>query len=162
MDSAEWDSHYCGIDLNVGRADTLLEMDYRRYEFERDDNEVFVSLFATEIHLPWAEHEALYDRFFEQGARMGLVSRYRFIATDRFPDSWIDTAYNLKHGLDPNTKNTDKNYDRLGVLISDARLAGLIDWNVIEDRHRHLEDRNHWESPSEIIDAVARQYPSWA
>lgn len=83
---------------------------------------------------------------------------YRFIALDLFPESWIHLEYNLKKGLDPNTKNTEKNYGRLGDLISEARLAGLIDWNVIEDRHRHLESRSHWDSPAEIIEAVANQY----
>ena len=32
--------------------------------------------------------------------------------------------------------NTDRSYKRLGSIVSDARLAGLIDWNAIEDRLR--------------------------
>lgn len=34
--------------------------------------------------------------------------------------------------------NTDKNYKRLGGIITDARMAGLIDWDAIEDRGRNL------------------------
>lgn len=54
--------------------------------------------------------------------------------------------------------NSQRSYKNLGNLISEGRLAGLIDWNAIEDRTRNLRSRSKWESPQEIIDAVARQY----
>jgi hypothetical protein len=49
-------------------------------------------------------------------------------------------------------------YKRLGSVINDARLAGLIDWYAIEDRTRYVRDLAHWSSPSEIVDACASQY----
>ena len=49
-------------------------------------------------------------------------------------------------------------YKRLGSIINDGRLAGLIDWSAIEDRTRNLITVPHWESPADIISAVARQY----
>lgn len=54
--------------------------------------------------------------------------------------------------------NKDTEYDRLGALISDARLAGLIDWNAITDRTRNLRQLSAWESPASIIDAAAQGY----
>lgn len=54
--------------------------------------------------------------------------------------------------------NNERSYKNLGALISDARLAGLVDWNAIEDRTRNLRQRPKWGSPQEIIDAIARQY----
>ena len=54
--------------------------------------------------------------------------------------------------------NTVNNYKRLGSVINDARLAGLIDWNSIEDRTRNLESLAHWADPSEIVSAVAQQF----
>ena len=54
--------------------------------------------------------------------------------------------------------NTMQNYKRLGGIISDARLAGLIDWESIEDRTRELKNTSIWESPESIIDACAQQY----
>jgi len=83
---------------------------------------------------------------------------YRFIAGDLFPDTWIDSTYNARHGLPPDTKNTTKNYKRLGDIISDARLAGLIDWDAIEDRTRELRSAAHWNSPSSIVRACADQF----
>jgi hypothetical protein len=54
--------------------------------------------------------------------------------------------------------NKDTEYKRLGSIINDARLAGLVDWEAILDRTRNLASLSHWESPSEILYAVAEQY----
>jgi hypothetical protein len=54
--------------------------------------------------------------------------------------------------------NTERSYDRLGSIISAARLAGLIDWELMEDRMRNLKEQPKWEAPSSIIDACARQF----
>jgi hypothetical protein len=55
-------------------------------------------------------------------------------------------------------QNNMKEYKKLGSAINDARLAGLIDWNAIEDRTRNLQGNQHWENPGEIIDASAAGY----
>lgn len=54
--------------------------------------------------------------------------------------------------------NSQKSYDRLGAIISDARLAGLVSWSAIEDRTRHLRTHPAWESPREILEAVSKGY----
>lgn len=54
--------------------------------------------------------------------------------------------------------NTEREYKNLGALISNARLAGLVDWKAIEDRTRFIRRESHWTSPEEIIEAVANQY----
>jgi hypothetical protein len=54
--------------------------------------------------------------------------------------------------------NNEKSYKNLGGLINDARLAGLIDWEAIEDRTRNLKGLQHWTTPKQIIDAVAYSY----
>lgn len=60
--------------------------------------------------------------------------------------------------------NQQKEYKRVGSIVNDARLAGLIDWRAIEDRTRNLRSVAHWQDPSEIIDAVANQFrhDKWA
>jgi hypothetical protein len=83
---------------------------------------------------------------------------YVFIAKDLFPEAWIDEEYNLKHNLARDTKNTLKNYKKLGEIINDGRLAGIIDWDAIEDRTRDLRVGSHWVSPHEIVRACANQY----
>lgn len=54
--------------------------------------------------------------------------------------------------------NKQREYKRLGNVVNDARLAGLIDWLAIEDRTRHLASLAHWSDPSEIVDGAAAQY----
>jgi hypothetical protein len=60
--------------------------------------------------------------------------------------------------------NSQQSYKRLGSIINDARLAGLIDWDHITDRTRNLESLAAWSSPSDIVAAVAAQYRTrrWA
>ena len=61
-------------------------------------------------------------------------------------------------------KNNQKEYKRLGSVINDARLAGLIDWEAIEDRTRSLKSLSHWDSPKDILDVCSQQYriDKWA
>jgi hypothetical protein len=55
-------------------------------------------------------------------------------------------------------ENTKRSYKRLGDLISNGRLAGLIDWSAIEDRGRNLVRHSHWENPSGVIASARRAY----
>jgi len=61
----------------------------------------------------------------------------------------------VARGYLPNRK---KEYDRLGDIIGDARLAGLIDWSAIEDRTRELKQLNHYSDPGEIIRLASRWF----
>src|SRR5258707_11682379 len=54
--------------------------------------------------------------------------------------------------------NQSKSYKRLGSIVSNGRDAGLIDWDAIEDRTRELVTHASWDSPEDIIGAVANQY----
>jgi hypothetical protein len=54
--------------------------------------------------------------------------------------------------------NNQKEYDKLGNIVNDARLAGLIDWDAIVDRTRNLEALGHWESPTDIIRSAELGY----
>lgn len=60
--------------------------------------------------------------------------------------------------------NKDTEYKRLGGIISDARMAGLIDWDRIVDRTRNLRELSNWDSPQEIVEATAKQFrhDKWA
>ena len=54
--------------------------------------------------------------------------------------------------------NQQKQYKRLGNIIGEARLAGLVSWRAIVDRTRHLSEPPSWSSPGSIIDACAHRY----
>lgn len=55
-------------------------------------------------------------------------------------------------------ENNQRSYKRVGNLINDARLAGIVDWNAITDRTRSMKQNSHWNSPKEIINAAIDQY----
>lgn len=65
---------------------------------------------------------------------------YQFVSRDLLPE------------------NSMKEYKRLAGILNDGRMAGLIDWSALEDRTRNLEALAHWESPTDIVDAVSKQY----
>jgi hypothetical protein len=96
--------------------------------------------------------ETICDDYARQGYRLTLRQLYyRFIATDALPESRRDPV--------SGTKNTEKNYKWLGSLVSDARLAGLIDWDHVEDRGREQHGGDSgWGQPSNIIRYGARNY----
>lgn len=61
----------------------------------------------------------------------------------------------VARGLMP---NLDAEYDRLGVTINNARLAGLVDWDAIQDRTRNLRTLPSWDTPADIVLAAAQSF----
>ena len=54
--------------------------------------------------------------------------------------------------------NKQSEYKRIGSIINDARLAGYIDWEAIEDRTRNLSQLSRWTDPGQIIRAAAQSF----
>lgn len=61
-------------------------------------------------------------------------------------------------------ENTVKSYKRIVNIINDARLAGLVDWDAIEDRTRNVETVGTWENPASIVSSAVNCYKTdkWA
>jgi hypothetical protein len=55
-------------------------------------------------------------------------------------------------------ENLLSEYKRLGHIIRDARRAGLIDWDAIEDRTRGLDSWRTYSSPQDALLETAEQY----
>lgn len=54
--------------------------------------------------------------------------------------------------------NHERSYKNLGNLINDARMAGLVDWDAIEDRTRNLRGLSHWSNPRQIVQSAIYSY----
>lgn len=54
--------------------------------------------------------------------------------------------------------NSQKEYQYLSRTLADARLAGRVDWDLIEDRTREVESNSHWESVEGIIDSCVSSF----
>ncbi len=64
---------------------------------------------------------------------------YQFVARDLIP-------------------NRQREYKRLGEIISDGRLLGYLDWGAIEDRTRRCMSWQTFDSPAEAIKEAADSY----
>lgn len=60
--------------------------------------------------------------------------------------------------------NQERSYKNLTNLVNDARMDGLLDWDVIEDRGRRPITRPRWGDGRHFIKSVAPQYHTdmWA
>lgn len=54
--------------------------------------------------------------------------------------------------------NNEREYKKLGDIVTDGRMAGLLDWDALTDRMRKITRLPCWDSPSDIIDACAKQF----
>jgi hypothetical protein len=54
--------------------------------------------------------------------------------------------------------NRVQSYSRLGHIIADGRLAGLVSWTAIEDRERELLGTQTWKSPGEALNNAKTLY----
>lgn len=55
-------------------------------------------------------------------------------------------------------ENSERSYKNTGNLVSDARLAGHIDWDMIKDRGRVQVRNSHWGTPADIVDSAAQSF----
>jgi len=108
-----------------------------------------------------AQLDRIIKEYVAQGYKLTLRQLYYvLVSEDLFPpdrkwrrvggDKWV---------RDPEgTINATPNYKWLGGLVNDGRLAGLLDWEAIEDRTRNLKTVSHWGSPSDIMDSAAASF----
>lgn len=54
--------------------------------------------------------------------------------------------------------NTERSYKRLGSIVNQARMAGLLDWSYIVDRTRNLAGVGYFETPDELVRGLADYY----
>jgi hypothetical protein len=105
---------------------------------------------ACELFVPWKPHaatltvveqaNAIIEEYLAQDFRLTLRQLfYQFVARALLENQFAQ-------------------YKRLGGIIRNARDAGLIDWDAIEDRTREVNTHAFWNSPSHIISDDAEVY----
>jgi len=59
--------------------------------------------------------------------------------------------------------NEEKSYKKLSSMISNGRLAGLVDWDAIEDRVRQPRSQSEFSDLEDLVEAAIRSYrlPRW-
>jgi hypothetical protein len=102
----------------------------------------------------------LYQRFNFADSTLTLIDTMNKIIVDYMEKGFVLTVRQLYYQLVARDviENTQKSYKRVTSIANDARLAGLMDWDAIEDRTRSFVRRQRWENGKQILDAAARSY----
>lgn len=99
-------------------------------------------------------------------ASLEIVERADAICQEYANDDYVITLRQLYYQFVArgHLGNTQENYKRLGSIVNDARLAGLLDWKHMEDRTRNLQSNSHWNSPQSILSSCAYSFrlDKWA
>lgn len=86
------------------------------------------------------ECEEIVDDYQGQGLRLTLRQLYYQLVTKNL------------------IANEEKSYKNVGKLVSNGRLAGLLDWDAIEDRVRQPKTPNHFSGLGELVEVALRAY----
>lgn len=103
--------------------------------------------------------EAFVERKFS-AASVGMVNRVNKILEEYRQQGYRLSLRQLYYQLVArgHIENTQRSYKNVGSLVSNARQAGLIDWEMIEDRGRETVSLSHWDNPADIIESAAHSF----
>jgi hypothetical protein len=103
--------------------------------------------------------DAFRDHAF-RGHNLSLVTALRDIAAEYAAQGMRLTVRQLYYQCLARgwIENNEREYQKIIRLLTDAREAGLFDWDAIEDRGREVVMRPCWRSPAEILKAAASSY----
>jgi hypothetical protein len=101
-----------------------------------------------------------YKHFEFRAPALAMIDVMNEICEDYMQQGFVLTVRQLYYQLVArgHIENTERSYKRTTGLVNDARLAGLMDWDAIEDRTRAFIKRGRWGSANEILASVAKQF----
>lgn len=95
-------------------------------------------------------------------ASLALIETIDEICADYRRQGFVLTVRQLYYQLVARNiiPNTERSYKNTTSLVNDARLAGHIDWDAIEDRTREFISRPRWGDAKDFLGVVMPQYHS--
>jgi len=89
-----------------------------------------------------------------------LIDEMNEIVRDYQQQGFVLTVRQLYYQLVAAAKieNTEQSYKRITSVCNDARMAGLMDWDAIEDRTRDFIRRPRWNDPQDLMDICANTF----
>lgn len=101
-----------------------------------------------------------YQRVSFKADTLALIETMNTIIGEYIAQGFVLTVRQLYYQLVARgvIENTERSYKRTTGTVNDARLAGVMDWDAIEDRTRAFDTRSRWNSGGEILKAVASQF----
>lgn len=99
------------------------------------------------------------------GDRRGIIANANSIVADYERQGYCLTLRQLYYQFVSRNliENSERSYKNLGATISEARLAGLIDWTAIEDRVRVPRMSPDWDNVADLVESAVESYrlPRW-
>ncbi len=101
-----------------------------------------------------------YKSFDFKRETLAMISTLSKIAVEYMAQGYTLTVRQLYYQMVArgHIENTERSYKRVTGVVNDARLAGMIDWDAIEDRTREFIKRSRWRSGAAILSSVAAQF----
>ena len=89
-----------------------------------------------------------------------MIAKIEQIMREYVADGYMLTVRQLYYQLVARDiiPNTERSYKNTVRLVNEARLAGLLDWDAIEDRTRGFLRVPSWTSGKAILDSCAAQF----
>ena len=89
-----------------------------------------------------------------------LIDKIDRIMREYIADGFVLTVRQLYYQLVARAiiPNTERSYKNTVRLVNEARLAGLLDWDAIEDRTRGFSRRASWTSGKAILESSAHHF----
>jgi hypothetical protein len=104
-------------------------------------------------------YQAYEDRKFTKET-LDLIEKCNAICNSWMRQGYVMTVRQLYYQLVARAivPNTVQSYKRVADIVNNARMAGMISWDAIEDRTRDFIERTRWTSPRQIITASHDSY----
>lgn len=103
--------------------------------------------------------EAFIEKRFNRSSR-AIIDHANIIIAEHQAEGYVLTLRQLYYQFVHRKliENKLSEYKRIGSVINDGRLAGLIDWDAIEDRMRILRVIQNYSGPGDFITQQAEQF----
>jgi hypothetical protein len=87
---------------------------------------------------------------------MRLIAKMQAIILEYQAQGFVLTVRQLYYQLVARAEieNTLNDYKRVASILNDAKLAGYLDWDAIEDRTREFSAQTRWKSGKSIVQAA--------
>jgi len=101
-----------------------------------------------------------YQKIRIQKRRLGLIEQANEIITEYAGQGYTLTVRQIYYQFVARgwISNDITSYGYVGAAINKGRMAGLIDWNAVEDRTRFLRGNEQWHDVTHSLNTAARSY----
>ncbi len=101
-----------------------------------------------------------YQNFPFQKPTLALIGVLNAIVEEYMEAGFVLTVRQLYYQMVARgiIENTERSYKKITNTVNQAKLAGLIDWDALEDRTRRFVERSAWKNAAHIMHNTAQGF----